>query len=270
MKMKLNKNLKIILIILILNLITYTTSKLLNSLLYKKSHKSQRRGPDDGFTEQDKKDIIDTHNKLRNEIALQTNKIGPKLPFATNMIQTYYSTDVHDKAQKWADGQKFMHSTSKYRKQPNFPCGENLYMSMVSGMQPKKDWKKAVNEWYSEIKNMGGKSVDSFASGGPVTGHFTQVIWAHSYIIGCGFKKYNKGGWITSLYVCQYGPVGNIMGMKIYKSSPSKGCKCEFGMTCGNDQWPGLCCAKGKCKGVYDWAGKPYEGTVPKNLVMRR
>jgi hypothetical protein len=251
-------NISLILLILLLNYISCT---FVRNLLHKKSHKSNRST---GSTTEDKKIIVQTHNKLRNDIALSLNKNSPKLPFASNMIQMYYSDAVEKKAQAWTDRKKFMHSSYAYRKQPDFGCGENIYMSMMSGGKPKRNWEKAIKAWYGEIKDMGGKSVDSFASGGPVTGHFTQVIWAHSYIVGCGHIQFMDAGWITQIYLCQYGPVANIIGMPVYKSSKTKGCKCDAGLTCGNLTYPGLCCAKDKCKAdILDWSGKPYEGTNP-------
>lgn len=255
MKMKLN--IIILLFILFLNLIT---SKLVSNLLNKKSHKSQKLQI---FTNDDKKIIIEEHNKYRNQIALKTNKIGPKLPFATNMIQMYYSMEIHERAQKHADKKKFKHSSKKFREQPDFACGENVYMMMSKGRSPKKDWKRAIGVWFKEITRMKGKSVDKSAPGG--TGHFTQLIWAHSYIIGCGHSQFTENGWITQLYVCQYGPVGNVWNRPIYKSSKSQTCNCDAGLVCENKDYPGLCCEKSKCKkSELDWSGKPYKGTVPK------
>jgi len=266
MKMKFNSN-KILILTIILLLNNYISTTFIKNLKYKKSQRTHRNTSSKDFDLADKKLIVETHNELRNEIALSLNKNSPKLPFATNMIQMYYSDAIGKKSQDWANKKKFMHSKSAYRRQPDFACGENLFMSMMSGGKPKKNWKRAIKEWYGEIKNMAGKSVDSFSSGGPVTGHFTQVIWAHSYIVGCGYVQYNDGGWITQLYVCQYGPVGNILGMPIYKSSPTKACKCEAGLVCENLDYPGLCCEKAKCKKtVLDWSGKPYPGTNP-NIV---
>jgi hypothetical protein len=267
MKMKFISNNTILLITIILLLNNYIESTFVKNL--KKNKRSMSRGPKD-FDLEDKKIIIDEHNQYRNQIALSTNKNTPKLKFAQNMIQMYYSDAIHAKAQAWADKKKFMHSSSAYRKQPKYPCGENIFTMSMSGGKPKKNWRRCIKAWWDEIKNMSGKSVDAFSSGGPVTGHFTQVIWAHSYIVGCGFVQYNDGGWITQLYVCQYGPVANIMGMPIYKSGTTKGCKCDAGNSCGNLEYPGLCCEKSKCKkSDYFWpAGKePYAGTVPQNLV---
>ena len=254
--MKMNFIISIILLALLLNSISST---FIRNLLHKKSHKSHRSQM---FTNEDKKIIVQTHNKLRNDVALGLTK--PKLPFASNMIQMYYSDEIGTKAQQWTNNKKFKHSSSAYRRQPDYACGENIYMTWMSGGKPKKNWERCIKSWYGEIKDMGGKSVDNFASGGPVTGHFTQTVWAHSYIVGCGFVQFDDDGWIAQLYVCQYGPVGNIMGMPIYNSSKQQGCQCEAGLTCANTTYPGLCCPKGKCKAdSLDWSGKPYPGTNP-------
>lgn len=265
MKMKFIRN-KIIILLIILILNNYITSKLVKNLLRTEtSYKNEVSPPDEEMIEI--KEIIDEHNKYRNQIALSTNINTPKLKYATNMIQMYYSRDIAKKAQHWANKQKFAHSDRQFRRQPGYPTGENLYYYASSG-KPKRDWKKAIKAWFDEIKNMPGKSVDAFSSGGPVTGHFTQIIWAYSYIVGCGFVQYPKGGMNAQIYVCQYGPVGNIIGMPIYKSSTKEGCNCDAGLKCKNMTYRGLCCKNKKMcrKSTYLWEGKPYQGTVP-NIV---
>jgi hypothetical protein len=225
------------------------------------------KGP---FTVNDKQAILNAHNWYRNQIALQTNTVGPKLPFATNMIQMYWSDAISQRAQEWANGCQFKHSAGQFRKQPDFATGENLYMSSSSGSFQPMNWYKAVIAWYNEIKDMGGKSVDSMSSGGPVTGHFTQVIWANSYMVGCGFAQFKDQSWYTNMYVCQYGPVGNVIGTPIYSSSPTKGCVCPQNTSCSNSTFPGLCCPADFCT----WKSQVYTGplipgTVPQNLVER-
>jgi hypothetical protein len=135
------------------------------------------------MTIDDKKVILNTHNALRNQIATQSNQIGPKLPFATNMIQMYYSDSIGAKAQNWADKCTFKHSPPSERKQPQFATGENIYRHVFIGGTPIKNWQKAIEKWFSEIKDFGGKSVISFSPRGAVTGHFTQIIWAYRYYI---------------------------------------------------------------------------------------
>ncbi|PSN37306.1 Venom allergen 3 [Blattella germanica] len=51
------------------------------------------------------------------------------------------------------------------------------------------------------------------------TGHYTQVVWADTKYVGCGFIAYKKtDDWYTKYYVCNYGPGGNIEGGTMYKT----------------------------------------------------
>jgi len=46
-------------------------------------------------------------------------------------------------------------------------------------------------------------SLDRFSSG---TGHFTQMVWAKTRFIGCGFVSYMSGKYFKQYTVCNYGP----------------------------------------------------------------
>jgi len=48
------------------------------------------------------------------------------------------------------------------------------------------------------------------------TGHYTQVVWAETYKVGCGFKAYQASDGYKKFYVCNYGPGGNIIGGSMY------------------------------------------------------
>ena len=91
----------------------------------------------------------------------------------------YYSDSIGAKAQDWADKCDFKHSSPSERKQPQFATGENIYKTKFIGGTPIKNWQNAIESWFSEIKDFGGKSVISFSPRGAVTGHFTQLIWAY-------------------------------------------------------------------------------------------
>ena len=99
-------------------------------------------------------------------------------------------------AQIWANTMKarnsMFHSTSAQRG----GAGENLYAAW--GMPVNNN--KGVVAWYSEIKDYNfGRPGFSGA-----TGHFTQVVWAKSVWLGCG--------WNGPFVCCRYYPAGNMMG----------------------------------------------------------
>jgi len=51
------------------------------------------------------------------------------------------------------------------------------------------------------------------------TGHYTQVVWADTYKVGCGFTAYtDSAGWYWKFYVCNYGSCGNIISGSMYKT----------------------------------------------------
>lgn len=191
--------------------------------------------------------ILQEHNNYRNQIALQTNRIGPKLPFAVDMLQMYWSDELAKKAQEWANRCRFQHSPSAFRKFRSYSAGENLYISKHSANFQSMDWRKAIFSWWNEIKIFPSNRVSSFSSGGPMIGHFTQIIWASTYHVGCGFSQFKEGSWFSNFYVCMYGPAGNVITRPIYTTSNKKECRCPRNTSCSNKEWPGLCCLRGKC-----------------------
>ena len=44
-----------------------------------------------------------------------------------------------------------------------------------------------------------------------VSGHFTQVVWQGSTMVGVGSATYKKDDWYTIVVVAHYGPPGNYM-----------------------------------------------------------
>jgi hypothetical protein len=224
---------------------------------------------DGNLSKEEKYTIVDIHNKYRNQIALQNNNVGPQLPYATNMLQMYWDEELATKAQQWADKCRFKHSTYAYRKQPSYPVGENMYEAGVSEGFIKMDWNKAISTWFEEIRSFSGigKQVERMEIGNPVTGHFSQVIWANSYLIGCGFAQYPDGGFYTNLYICHYGPHGNVVGEPLYKSSKTQGCECPGQLNCHNETYKGLCCVEGICtKESLYYNGPEIDGTVPADI----
>ncbi len=108
-----------------------------------------------------------------------------------------WSDEVARVAQKWADhlrdgGCLFEHSQTQY--------GENL----AAGTEGALDPSGVVDMWYGEISKYdfrrGGFSME--------TGHFTQVVWRATSMIGCGSSRCNG----MQIWVCNYETAGNVEG----------------------------------------------------------
>ncbi|XP_052250666.1 Golgi-associated plant pathogenesis-related protein 1-like [Dreissena polymorpha] len=83
--------------------------------------------------------------------------------------------------------------------------GENIYMCWTSngGTVPKA--RDAVRSWYNEILHYNfGCPEFSFK-----TGHFTQVVWRDTKLLGIAWARSSEGG----IYVvANYAPAGNVHG----------------------------------------------------------
>ncbi|XP_036363357.1 uncharacterized protein LOC115217114 isoform X1 [Octopus sinensis] len=143
-----------------------------------------------GVSESDKENILKLHNNYRKNVD----------PPACNMIKLYWDNDLAYVAQKWADNCEFDHDKGNKRRVPGkFSVGQNL-------AQGHTDWEAAIKGWYSEVKDFqyGVNTQNTVA-----VGHYTQIVWASSTRIGCGYAKCSN---IRTFYVCNYGPAGNLIG----------------------------------------------------------
>ena len=105
---------------------------------------------------------------------------------------------------------------------PGLPgyVGENIYVSdpETSGPSAVQYW---VSEkvWYNHAKDT-GYSFDTPPGPGCSApqpdnscGHFTQVVWRATELVGCGAAKAVDGSFYL---VCNYWPGGNILGIRPY------------------------------------------------------
>merc|ERR1712055_603664 len=107
-------------------------------------------------------------------------------------------------AQEWAD---HLIAEGTFEHRPNNNAGENIYMSSGSAAQDQAQG--AVDSWYSEIKDYTFGQEPSW--GGPVTGHFTQVVWKGSTDVGVGVAQ--EGSKVV--VVANYSPPGNFGGQYV-------------------------------------------------------
>ncbi|XP_073348552.1 cysteine-rich venom protein TEL1-like [Pagrus major] len=129
------------------------------------------------------REIVNKHNDLRRGVQ----------PTATNMLKMSWSKEFAANAQRWADRCTLNHTPAP-RKLGNKKFGENLYMSGGAA-----SWDMAIQKWYDEVKRW------KYGRGGSNVGHFTQIVWANSNLIGCGMAICPKAKY-KYYYVCQYSP----------------------------------------------------------------
>lgn len=124
------------------------------------------------------KEILDAHNKVR---ALHGS--GPlswdngPYSYAKNNADNYDCSGI------------LTHTHGQY--------GENLAAGFKTGTS-------ALMAWYDEGQTYDYSSANTYD-------HFTQVVWKDSTKVGCAYKDCTSSGW--GLYiVCEYDPVGNVIG----------------------------------------------------------
>ncbi|GFY68118.1 hypothetical protein TNIN_396891 [Trichonephila inaurata madagascariensis] len=197
--------------------------------------------------------ILKLHNKYRSQVAMGQETRAGGLPTASDMLEMVWDDELAAVAQKWADNCVYEHDCNECRAVANFPVGQNIaYQDLIcnkrqclrtikpSDLDP--DWASVMKDFYDEVNDFDKKLVPKFQPrGGKEINHFTQIVWAKSWRVGCGFTVFLKGLTYRRFYVCNYGPAGNIIGSPIYEQgNPGSACpinSCVGGSTCtgGND-----------------------------------
>ena len=192
------------------------------------------------FSDQSYKDkIVEKHNKYRREVA-EGDVSG--IPASSDMEEVEWDDQIARVAQRWADQ---CHSLTddphdQVRSVPGYPqhgfCGQNVFLKSSSSPFPDIAVGEAVASWFNEVDNFDGTEVEDYGEAGHSTGevdHFTAVVWAHTYAIGCGYViwKDSSGSVFLAgldyhqLIVCNYCPGGNYAGEQIFEEGhPGSDC----------------------------------------------
>ncbi|KAG2467781.1 cysteine-rich venom protein-like isoform X1 [Polypterus senegalus] len=153
--------------------------------------------------------VYEMSEKLQNTIVKQHNNFRKQVnPSARNMVKMMWSPEIALNAYKMAKSCKLHHSSHDELQILNYTCGENIYIATR-----KNSWHRAIQMWHDEHKHFkyGVGAINNF-----VTGHYTQVVWFISFLIGCSFAKCGTSN-PKYLYVCQYCPGGNTNDDTPYK-----------------------------------------------------
>ncbi|XP_006142910.1 glioma pathogenesis-related protein 1 [Tupaia chinensis] len=161
------------------------------------------------------KDCVWIHNKLRSEV----------YPTASDMLYMTWDPELSRISKAWAKNCKFGHNPRlgpPHKLHPNFTSlGENIWTGSLSLFSVSS----AIINWYKEIQYYDFRTRRC----NKVCGHYTQVVWAQSYKVGCavqfcprvdGFESLSNG----AHFVCNYGPAGNYPTWPYKKGSTCSAC----------------------------------------------
>ena len=135
------------------------------------------------------------------------------------MVKLVYSAKLTAAAQKAVNRCKFEHTSP----------GENLFMASGGAAKPTDVlMRMAVELWEKEkTSKKANYKYRKYSKASRTSGHYNQIIWAHSTTIGCAHKRCGKKDYIT----CRYYPYGNYMNQYPYEKG-SRGSKCPAGEEC--------------------------------------
>ncbi|GFX04234.1 hypothetical protein TNCV_3973831 [Trichonephila clavipes] len=169
-----------------------------------------------GVSEDDIDHILKLHNTYRSQVAMGQETRAGGLPQASDMLQMVWDNELAAVAQKWADNCDFNHDCKNCR-----AVGQNLaedYLNCYMGeclksLKPRErngDWASKIKKMYDEVDYFDKSFVPEFHFN-DIFAHFTQIIWAKTWRIGCGITGYLNGDSYNKFYVCNYGPACQVI-----------------------------------------------------------
>ncbi|NWR90778.1 GLIP1 protein, partial [Furnarius figulus] len=159
-------------------------------------------------------ECVQTHNQLRSEVN----------PPASNMLYMSWDPDLAKTAKGWAKKCQFRHNIylrEPGKTHPRFTSvGENLWTGSLSAFSVKR----AIAAWYSEV-NVYTYETHRCTK---VCGHYTQVVWATSYKVGCAVHFCPRVAYSSMTnaghFICNYGPAGNYPTRPYLKGPACSAC----------------------------------------------
>jgi uncharacterized protein YkwD len=176
---------------------------------------SQRANLDAGVIDE----ALAAHNALRQSVA-QAESL--RLGGTVVIPDLTWDPDLAILAQSWADF-RVGQVPPYHRPDDQRPgIGENLYWWWNSPEEPDQSPTAAVQSWASEQQYYDYDSNTCAAPDGASCGHYTQLVWSATERVGCGRAVWTtEDGQNHVIWVCNYGPAGNIIGERPYSASPA-------------------------------------------------
>ncbi|MED6239087.1 hypothetical protein ATANTOWER_001628 [Ataeniobius toweri] len=171
-------------------------------------------------------------------------------PPASDMLYMSWDEALAVTARAWARHCDFQHNIylkEVQRVHPTFPSvGENLWTAYPPSIFSVK---RAIQSWVNESKDYSYQRNNCTH----VCGHYTQVVWANSYKVGCAVQLCPNGvktftAHEGAIFVCNYSPGGNVIGRRPYETNAAPCSRCKDSCV---DR---LCCSKERdIRRSYNW-----------------
>ncbi|XP_049272149.1 CRISP/Allergen/PR-1 isoform X3 [Rhipicephalus sanguineus] len=216
----------------------------------------------------DKDIILAAHNRYRSQIATGNNS---SFPHASNMLEMEWDDDLARVAQAHANLCSNQPSCSSCMRIEKFPhVGRTGCLIRTDSENNTADWEGCIGYMYKESLRIPTTSSNTPLRTMRGVESFTQLAWATTWKVGCGYVKYPSGSALRfeKLYTCAYGPGGNVRGEEVYKVGPA--CTdCPEGTCCGEScqQYNITPSYSGLCKVVDDGPIFPLDDED--NLLFR-
>ncbi|KAF0312398.1 Venom allergen 5 [Amphibalanus amphitrite] len=176
-----------------------------------------------GVTETERDDIVSAHNVIRRAVR-DGHYADQNLPAASALPELRWDAELALVAQRWADQCRGGHD--QCRDVARFPVGQNFAFVWSGGRQ---NWTaEALRQWFADELPLFRQADLEFRGGqdpvsGGYTGHLTQLLWAHTRRVGCGFMAVADPVFCERrTYVCNYGPAGNVLFEPVYPTEASR------------------------------------------------
>ncbi|XP_020279990.1 venom allergen 3-like [Pseudomyrmex gracilis] len=153
------------------------------------------------------RDILDTHNRIRQSIAEGSINAQPPAANMRELVRRdkYWDSELAAGAQIWANKCTFAHNHPKEREVERFEVGQNIgLIRSRRNNTVKLEFSKHIYNWFDEHKVYQFGPIDNEII--QVAGHYTQLVWANTYLVGCGYSQYKSNNTVFQFFVCHYGP----------------------------------------------------------------
>ncbi|ELU09214.1 hypothetical protein CAPTEDRAFT_189950, partial [Capitella teleta] len=158
-----------------------------------------------------------------------------------------------EQANLWAEECNFEHG---FPDMDDLPYGKNVGQNIWVGTSSSEVIHNSIAAWFNEKDDYDFQS--NTCAEGKMCGHYTQVVWSESHLVGCALKFCptvdNLSFDNAYMFVCNYSPAGNLIGSWPYvKGEQCSNCPgyigdCNDGLCHECSKYGGSCACNLTCE----------------------